>query len=776
MSEEIKEEEQPILAKKKRRWKTSSDIVDYPKVLGEISDKYTGKDDILGMSSLSLTEYMSSSRATMLANHLKQRVNLKNTEFPRVFTNMENLVGDNSSYKVKAETDCTVFAKVPKFDFAPNHLYYMFTYDSINDKYDLIIKKNSEELVENFGYSYNTEGMDSLNVGDEVKAGDVFYKSNGYTEEDCYGYGINALTAFVIDVNTIEDGIEVSQDFAKKLISNGEERIKISINDNDYPCNIYGDEDNYKGFPDIGEPIVDHVVVAFRRLINDQILYDMKKSNLMKLAPLDDRIYYSQGGKIMDIDIFCNKSIEEIPKTEMNAQLLKYIINQERFYSEIVEVCQDIIDSGSSYSDDIGFWYKRAKDMIDQNYEFFDNKSSFSNIIVEMSVEREEGISVGSKLTGRFGNKGVVSVIVRDNESMPYLEDGRRIEVKMNAIGICNRLITGPLYEQAINAASNDIADYMKTLDTNEERYVLMTRYLENFNDRGMVDEFKEWYTELNDDERTEFFEDVTENHHLYVNIPPMWGESLFEKYARIIKEFKGIVKGRYTCYVNKWGRKIKIMKPILVGEQYIMKLKQSSKKGFSARSLGFINMKGLPDKTNRLQSNLQLYNSIPVKWGIDESLNIGTGTETRAIAEFHLLHRNSVLGRREMSKLLTEDVLDFEEFEIKSTYKNRNVEMLNALLKCKGQGIVFPGDEVYISQKTDTIESYLYQDGAYLVTEEEMREIILDKHFRKKFKHVQFVGSEEEREAYYQKYKEHELRKLDPNTDYVYHSDDDIV
>ena len=780
MAEELienqEEQTEENIPKRRSKWKRNKDIIDYPKVLKELEDKYSGKDDILGMNSLTFPEYMSSSRAIMFANHCKQRVNLINTEIPRMFTNCENLVGDNSSSKYTTEKDFEVYGKVSKFDFMPEHIYYMFTYNEAEDKYEMIIKKISEELTENHGYSYNNEVIDSLNVGDKVSKGTTLFKSTGYDENDCYGFGVNALTVHVIDNNTIEDGIEISESLAKKLISNEEERIVIPINDNDYLCNIYGDENTYKGFPDIGEGINDHVVIALRRVINDQILYDMKKSNLMKLAPMDDTVYYSQGGKIVDIDIFCNKSIEDIPETEMNFQILRYLRNQERFYSELHEMCKEIVQSGSSYSDDIGFWYRRSRDMLDSNYEFSDGKNTFNNIIVEFSVEREVGVSVGSKLTGRFGNKGVISIIVKDDKDMPYTEDGRRIEVKMNGLGPCNRLITGPLYETALNAASNDICMYARGLKTYKEKFNLLDRYLSHFNDRKWGDGFREHFKSLSKEEQKETIDNIIENFELYIHTPPMWGESLFNKLDNIHKEFAGIVKGRVQCYIDKWGRKIPIMNKLLVGEQYIMKLKQSSKKGFSARSMGFINTKGLPDKTNRLKTNLQLYSTIPVKWGIDESLNISSGVSPRDVAEFHLLHRNSVLGRREMSKLATEDILDFEEFELKSTYKNRNMEILNALLKCTGKQIVFPGDMVYISKKDDMIETFLYEDGFYLLTEEEMTEAIIDKYYRDKFTKITFVGSDEERELEFQKYKRHELMKLDKTHDYVYHTDDDII
>ena len=63
----------------------------------------------------------------------------------------------------------------------------------------------------------------------------------------------------------------------------------------------------------------------------------------------------------------------------------------------------------------------------------------FSNIIIEFLIERDSPLTIGQKISGRMGNKGVISKIVPDDE-MPYLENGERVEVMLNALGVINRL------------------------------------------------------------------------------------------------------------------------------------------------------------------------------------------------------------------------------------------------------------------------------------------------------------------------------------------------
>ena len=54
--------------------------------------------------------------------------------------------------------------------------------------------------------------------------------------------------------------------------------VLITINDNDLLLNLYGDMENHKGFPDIGEPIKKKIICSKRRIDNNQILFDMKKT------------------------------------------------------------------------------------------------------------------------------------------------------------------------------------------------------------------------------------------------------------------------------------------------------------------------------------------------------------------------------------------------------------------------------------------------------------------------------------------------------------------
>jgi len=372
--------------------------------LEEKEKEFHGKDDLFGMTLLTNAGYISSSRSIMFTSHLRQFVNLVNPDPPKVFTNYENLVGKYSTGYYKAERELEVIDKIPKFEDGINddHLYLLFMYDKKNDHYSIIEKRCVEDLTEKYGFAYKTTGIDEKEIGDTIEKGELLYSTTSYDDDLNYMYGTNVKVMYAIDNDTIEDAIKVSESFAKRMVSKEVETIKISLNDNDILANIYGDNDNYKSFPDIGEDIVNKIICAKRRIHNNQILYDLKKSNLRKINFSNDVLFYNSG-KVVDINIYCNKPLEEIEDNIFNQQLRKYLILQKKYHKKVYDRCKKILDSGSSYSNDISYYFKRSREILDDDVKWREETSMFSHIVIEFLVERDSPLTIGQKISGRMG-------------------------------------------------------------------------------------------------------------------------------------------------------------------------------------------------------------------------------------------------------------------------------------------------------------------------------------------------------------------------------------
>lgn len=739
----------------------NQDILSMEDQLEQKAKEFTGKDDFLGLTLMTFVQYISATRSTMFVSHLKQFTTLNEAEHPKVFTNYEKIFGKYSSSLVTADKNYTVYKKIDKFADYPNHLYMLFLYCEEDNSYDVVYKKISEELTEKFSYRYNNENLDKLKVNDNISKGDVLYKSSSYDEDNNYCFGLNAKVGIMLAPCNIEDAYGVRKGFADKMVSTKCDSVMVSINDNDFLLNLYGDENHYKGFPDIGENVKKSVVTAKRRIVNDQILYDMKKANMNKIRYMSDKPYYTKGGTVIDVDIYCNKNIDDIPQYEYNEQLIHYLKNQNRYYKELYNTCKEIVESGAKYSDDIGYIYNRARNILDPDYKWKDSENIFNNMMIEITVIRNINLYIGSKLTGRYGDKGVVSEIIPDEKMPYYIKDGKEIplDILVNPLSCPNRLNPFQWIESSITAYADQLVTRLKTIEDINERFALLMRFFSYFNDRGEKDQLEEYYNKLNAIKKDEFWDSIYEE-GLYIHYPPMWEkQSAIEKLEALRNEF-GFTKTQ--VYIRKWGRVIPLMNKLIIGTRYMLKLKQDSEKGFSARSTGYLSQKGLPEKTTKVKTNEMLYSTTPIAIGRDENNNLGIGISPFILSKFHLFYRTSPFARKKIGKLYTKDILKFKKFKIKRGFTNRNIEILNAKMKSLGIKIDFGFDGLKINIPDNAIHEYTWKGKKYITTREDMRNRLIDELLRKNFNLEKHKGTVEEIEEKYQQYKTRELRKAE--------------
>lgn len=713
--------------------------------LSKKDKEYNQSDDIFGMTLLTNPGYVSSARNIMFTSHLRQFVNLVNPEFPKMFTNYENMVGENSTAYFQSESDVKIINIIPKFADGINdkHLYLLFTYDEDNDRYDVITKRIAEDLTEKYGYGFNSEAMDKKTIGDTIMKDEIVYKSTSYDEDFDYCYGKNATVMYTIDNHTIEDAIVCREGFAKEMLSKEIQTVKVPLNDNDILCNLYGDKGEYKGFPDIGEEVKNQILCSRRRIHNNQVLYDLKQSNLKKPNINNDQLFYIDG-KVIDINIYSNKTLDELEDNMFNAQIKKYLKMQTRFYEEVFDQCEKIRNSGSKYTSDISFYYKKSKDILDESCAWREESGNvFSHIILEISVERENILTPGSKITGRYGNKGVIAKIVPDDE-MPFLEDGTRVDLKLNALGVPNRLNPGQCFEGSINFICNQVVARMKTLKSDKERETLLFDILSRFNS-NYSKQVKKYYKDLSKEEKKEFFDDIYKQ-GIFVHIAPMWEKTtLFDVLRDIYKDYEWIKP--IDVYINKWGRKIKIMRPMIIGQMYMMKLKQNSKKGFSARSAGALSKKGLPEKSYKNKIHQDLYSTTPIRLGRDETLNINIGVKSIETALMHLYYRSSAIGRQALGMRLASSTKPIKNLKSLGKATNRNADILAAYFKAMGIKLVFSDEYEVIKVYDDVIRDHVDDNGIFIGDEHEYDDNKLLRKLVDSYHDDVFVGSTEEYE-----------------------------
>lgn len=654
----------------------------------------TGSPSLLGITSLTYPNYVSSMRANMFTSHIKQCMTLLHPDIPYLFTHNENLVGDHSSGYKEAKKDYEVYRRISKFEDIVDKpfVYELIVYDKEKDEYDVIHRKSHEDLTEAFGYQYNNDFIDNLEEGDIINKGDVLYKSTSYDDYMNYGYGKNVTVAYSFDAFSSEDAAIGSKSLCDLFASIDSEVVSINLNNNDYLLNLYGDKKHYKVLPDLGEFCSGRIAVS-RRLFNKQTLFDFKSDMLNTILDSDNVYYIGNNSRVVDITIFNNA--EERHDNPFYDQINKYLDSQTKYYNEIIETVEEIVDSGSKCSNELDYLYKRALEMVDTDKKWREKDSVYDNLSIKVTIMRRAPLTKGSKVTGRYGNKSVIATI-REDEDMPVTEDGRRVDLILNMLGIINRTTAMPLYEMFINSASRKIRHKMSELKTLKEKETLLFDYINIWNEDQYSEMYK-YYKSLNKKEKESYIQDAIDD-GIYIKQTPLWEtKPIFYRCLDLMAKYPFIK--RDDMYIKKWGKLHKVLTPTVVGEMYCMKLKHSDKRGFSARSTGAIDDKGLPSRSFKSKAHLEKASSSCIRFGEFETLNFSIGVLPEDLAVFHALYRTSIKGRKDIVMSM------FDEEGVRSIddkYTSRVAEIFNVTLKELGIEINFL-DEDYVGPINDT-------------------------------------------------------------------------
>lgn len=695
--------------------------------LEQKSKELHGDRSIYGVTLLTNISYTSSSRLTMFTNHIKQCLVPNDPESPMVCTGAENLVGKYSSSHLEADDDLTIVGKVKRFEGTErdNYLYLLFVYNNRTKTYDVIEKKNVEDLTERYGYKYNNF-VEDKEVGEVITKGSPIFASTSYDKDGNYMYGKNLNTVYMIENYTIEDAIVISESCAASFTSTEIDHIRLSLNDNDIFANLYGDKNEYKCFPDIGERIKNGIVACSKRIHNNQLLYDLKPQNLKRINFATDTPYYCNG-RIEDIMIYSNKTLDEVPNNSFYKQIKEYMVLQENYYTELYNTCKRIIESGEKFTDDITYYFKKAKDYLDTNSKWVsENNVAFNNMVIDIIVSYDSPVTEGSKLTGRYGNKGVISKILPDDQ-MPYAEDGRRADVIVNALGVINRMNSYQLFELEMNFIGNEVAKKLPELKLLSEKEYLVFTVLDLLNeDRADTERVKSHYDNLNEDGKFDFFKKI-EKYGLRYRTEPLWQlqeKPLFERICDLYTLFPWIKP--IDLFINRFGRSIQILRPAIMAEVYFMKLRQTSKKGYTARSTGSISTLGVPEKSSKSKQYQDLNPHTPIRSGNQETINMTVGVSTETIAQLHRYYRSSVIGRRSLGERLLSSTDELDTIEMDETPINTNAQILNAYLKVLGIRINFNENRDFVvTAYNDDIRDWEYNDKTFIGTEDEYEEFL---------------------------------------------------
>jgi DNA-directed RNA polymerase subunit beta len=199
--------------------------------------------------------------------------------------------------------------------------------------------------------------------------------------------------------------------------------------------------------------------------------------------------------------------------------------------------------------------------------------------MIKVYVATKRHVSVGDKMAGRHGNKGVVSQIV-NVEDMPYMKDGTAVDIVLNPLGVPGRMNVGQILETLLGMAGKE---YGRRL----------AKEIETFGDKNIKEHLQKIYGTdiIKDIEKTGGKETLIDlarrsaENGVALKTPIFDGADYKKEIRPLLKSLDLSESGAYTLYDGQTG--LPFDQPVTVGYIYMMKLNHLADDKLHARSVG---------------------------------------------------------------------------------------------------------------------------------------------------------------------------------------------
>ncbi len=351
-------------------------------------------------------EHDDGKRALMGANMQRQAIPLLKAEAPLVGTGIEAIAARDSGAVIMAKADGIV-------DYADGKKIIVKTKGG-KDTYYL----NGFERS-NAGTCYHQVPI--VRTGDTVHAGEVIADGPS-TEKGEMALGKNVTVAFMnYNGYNYEDAVILNERLVKDDVY-----TSIHIEDYQIECRDtkLGPEEFTRDIPNIGE--------------------DARKN-------LDENGIIRIGTEVKDDDILVGKVTPKgMAELTSEEKLLHAIFGEKT--REVRDTSLRVPHGGEGIVHDVKIFTKDNCDELPAGV----------SMMVRVYIVQKRKISVGDKMAGRHGNKGVISLILPE-EDMPYLSDGRPVDILLNPLGVPSRMNIGQILEMHLGIAAKNLGIYVAT-------------------------------------------------------------------------------------------------------------------------------------------------------------------------------------------------------------------------------------------------------------------------------------------------------------------------
>jgi len=586
--------------------------------------------------------HASASRLDMFASHISQFRIPEQGESPDIFTGYESVFADYCFDTTQRRNDVKILAIIPKYQMSVgmtqirnNPMVTVVYKDMDTGELGYFNLNKFTKCSDGYGYRNVGKNLSSLVEGAILEKDTKLYESVAHKDGE-YCFGANANVAFITLPETVEDAFVISESLAKRLSPLDISTVSMSIDLNKYPLNLYGDQDEYRIFPDIGDHVrEDGVICAFRNVEDFSIVSDLNINRLSTINHLHDScIYGHPGAQVIDIDVHLGDS-SKVPKLVFD-QIKKYNEAKLNYYKTIL----DLVEEHKDCSMDGKFntlvtraismmlvAKRRVKGVAMKSTVKLAGKHSAINLMVDIIMAHPVHINLGFKSTGREGGKGTISAIKPDDE-MPVDEQGFRADICIDPMAVIKRTNISQLFEQFINRTLKLTSMRLAAVPDMDTKFNMIHEILNDINP-NFAALVKGVCMDMN--VRKKYVE-YCEKNTIKVNISPTLNTIGSDLVLNLNEKYKADASRVSFVIEDEKGNKKRITtkNPVMIGSKFIMLLYKYPKA--AASGFGFISQYHVPIKSNR--KHIYPISRTPVRFGEDEfrimAGSIGTETACR--------------------------------------------------------------------------------------------------------------------------------------------------
>lgn len=286
-------------------------------------------------------------RQQMVYSHASQALPILGASTRRILTSFERELG-KTTFSITMPVNAEVLQVIEKFprtisSKAAENPLTVVIYEDVDTKEIGVLEIPSYHcLHQHYGFKYKRNRDVMVSRGAMIAAGTIIADTPTKDEYGNACLGREANIAFMSVPGVTEDGVIVSESYVKKLSVKGYEKREIRWGQEWYPLNLYGDEHNYKIFPDIGEEIdPTGLLFGLRKFDPMMDVINMTPRALREPIQNFDRLrYISESGRterVVDVSVIYEPRGLPLTPVGMDEQVKYYHRAEQKFYSAILE-------------------------------------------------------------------------------------------------------------------------------------------------------------------------------------------------------------------------------------------------------------------------------------------------------------------------------------------------------------------------------------------------------------------------------------------------------